>query len=64
MLDMLAFEVCSAVSTTCSGVGLLAAVDAAADLDRNPATIDPADVINMSLGSDYGQPEDDFTLLH
>ena len=59
--DLYAFGVCSAVSTSCSGSALLAAVDAAADLDGNPANYDPADVMNLSLGSDYGQPEDDLT---
>lgn len=61
--DLWAFKVCSSLSTACSGVGLLNGVDAAADLDRNPATIDPADVINMSLGAPYGQPEDDLTFF-
>jgi subtilisin family serine protease len=34
------------------------AIDRAADPDNNPATDDAADVINMSLGSDYGSPQD------
>ncbi len=54
-----AFRVCSATTTSCSGLGMALAMDAAADLDRNPATYDPADVANMSIGSLYGQPEDD-----
>ena len=61
--DLYAFTVCSAVATSCSGVAMLEGMDDAADLDNNPVTIDPADVINMSLGSDYGQPEDDATWL-
>ena len=36
-------------------------MDDAADLDDDPQTWDPADVVNMSLGSYYGQPEDDLT---
>ncbi len=59
--DLYAFKVCSEVSTACSGIALLQATDAAADLDGDPATWDPADVINASIGSDYGQPEDDWT---
>ncbi len=61
--DLYAFTVCSAVSTSCSGVAMLEGMDDAADLDDNPATVDPADVLNMSLGSDYGQPEDDATWM-
>jgi minor extracellular serine protease Vpr len=51
------------LSTACNGLALLKAMDNAADLDGNPTTIDPADVINMSLGSSYGQPEDDLTFF-
>lgn len=56
-----AFKACASYSTSCNGVALLASVDDAADLDNNPATKDPADIINMSLGSPYGQPEDDLS---
>lgn len=68
-----AFKACSAVSSSCNGLALLLAIDDALDLDDSdwgvcdPAedddctTFDPADVINMSLGSPYGQPEDDLT---
>ena len=59
--DLYAFKVCSEVSSSCSGIALLQATDAAADLDGDPATYDPADVINASIGSGYGQPEDDWT---
>ncbi len=59
--DLYAFKVCSEVSTACSGIALLQGTDAAADLDGDPATYDPADVINASIGSGYGQPEDDWT---
>ncbi len=61
--NLWSFKVCSSLSTACSGVALLNAMDDAADLDNNPATVDPADVINMSLGSIYGQPEDDLTFF-
>ncbi|MBL8057718.1 MAG: S8 family serine peptidase [Anaerolineales bacterium] len=57
-----AFKVCSELTTSCSGPAILAGLDAAADLDGNPANgLQPADVVNMSLGSNYGQPEDDST---
>ncbi len=67
------FKACSAVATSCNGLALLLAIDDALDLDDSDfgactpgvdpgcTTFDPADVINMSLGSDYGQPEDDLT---
>ncbi len=73
--NLWSFKVCSSVSTSCNGLALLLAMDDAMDLDDSdygacdPATdayclaYDPADVINMSLGSDYGQPEDDLTLF-
>lgn len=59
--NLWAFKVCASFSPSCNGVALLAAMDDAADLDNNPATYDPADVVNLSLGSLYGQPEDDLT---
>jgi len=59
--EIYGFKACASFSTSCSGLALLASVDNAADLDRDPTTTDPADVINMSLGSNYGQPEDDLT---
>ena len=61
--DLYIFTVCSAVSTSCSGLAMLEGLDDAADLDDNPATVDPADVLNMSLGSPYGQPEDDSSFV-
>lgn len=69
------FKVCSSVSTSCEGLALLLAMDDAMDLDDSDygactpgvdaycLDYDPADVINMSLGSLYGQPEDDLTLF-
>ena len=58
-----ALKVCSAINTSCNGAALLLALDDAADLDNDPATIDPADIVNLSLGSTYGQPEDDVVAL-
>lgn len=72
-VNIWSFKACSAVSTSCNGLALLMAIDDALDLDDSdwgacdPAededctTFDPADVINLSLGSIYGQPEDDLT---
>ncbi len=58
---LLAYKVCSAVSTSCNGISLLKAVDAAMDPNGDGSLNDHADVINLSLGSSYGQVEDDLT---
>ncbi len=74
-VNIYSFKACSAVSSSCNGLALLLAVDDAMDLDDSDygactpgvdagcLDYDPADVINMSLGSPYGQPEDDLTLF-
>ena len=59
--SLLAVKVCSAISTSCNGVALLEAMDFSLDPDGDGDMGDAADVINMSLGSDYGQIEDDLT---
>jgi len=59
---LVAVKVCSSVSTACSGVALLKAMDFALDPNGDGDTSDAVDIINMSLGSDYGQIEDDLTL--
>ena len=56
-----AFKVCSSVASSCSGVALLEAMDAALDPNGDGNISDAVDVINMSLGSDYGQREDDLS---
>jgi subtilisin family serine protease len=57
--DLLAVKVCSTVSTACSGIALLKGLDFALDPNGDDDLSDAVDVINMSLGSDYGQEEDD-----
>jgi subtilisin family serine protease len=59
---LVAVKVCSAVATSCSGVALLQGMDYALDPNGDGDTSDAVDVINMSLGSPYGQIEDDLTL--
>jgi subtilisin family serine protease len=54
-----ALKVCSAVDTACSGVALLEAMDWAIDPNGDGRTRDHVDIINMSLGSDYGSSFDD-----
>ncbi len=56
---LLALKACSSVSTSCSGIALLKAMDFAMDPNGDGDLSDAVDVINMSLGSDYGQEQDD-----
>jgi len=58
--SLIAIKACSSVSSSCNGVALLKAVDFALDPDGD-GTLDPVDVMNLSLGSSYGQKEDDLT---
>ena len=58
---LLAVKVCSAVATSCSGVALLQAIDFILDPNGDDAMSDAVDVVNMSLGSSYGQREDDLS---
>jgi len=58
---LLAIRVCSAVATSCNGVALLKAVDFALDPNQDGNFNDAADIIHLSLGSDYGQIQDDLT---
>lgn len=58
---LLVYKVCSSVSTSCSGVALLQAVDRMMDPNQDGDISDHVDVANLSLGSAYGQDEDDLT---
>lgn len=60
-VSLYAVKVCSAVATSCSGVALLQGVDFALDPNGDGDVSDRVDVINLSLGSNYGQIEDDLT---
>jgi len=52
--SLYAVKVCSAVATSCSGVALIEAMDFAVDPNGDGSTADHVDIVNMSLGSDYG----------
>lgn len=57
-----AIKVCSTVGVTCNGTATLQGMEYATG--RNPITgaaVTPARVINLSLGLDFGQQEDDLT---
>jgi minor extracellular serine protease Vpr len=58
-VDLYAVKVCSAVSTSCSGIALIQGMDFAADPNGDGKFDDRVDIINMSLGASYGQPFDD-----
>ena len=59
--QLYALKACSSVSTSCNGVALLEAVDFALDPNGDGSFKDAVDVMNLSLGSAYGQKEDDLT---
>lgn len=59
--QLYAIKVCSSVSTSCSGVALLKGVDFALDPNGDGSMSDAVDVMNLSLGSNYGQQEDDLS---
>jgi subtilisin family serine protease len=54
-----AVKVCSATTTSCSGVALIEGMEFAADPNGDGDPSDHVDIVNMSLGSNYGQPFDD-----
>lgn len=58
-VSLYAVKVCSSVSSSCSGVALIQGMEFALDPNRDGRLNDRVDIINMSLGSDYGQPFDD-----
>lgn len=57
--QIFAIKVCSSVTPACSGVALIQAMDLAVDPDGDGDLSDHVDIINMSLGSVYGQAFDD-----
>ncbi len=57
--DIYAVKVCSSESNSCSGIALIQGMDFAVDPNGDGDTSDHVDIINMSLGSVYGQPFDD-----
>jgi subtilisin family serine protease len=57
--EIFAIKVCSSVTPACSGVALIQAMDLAVDPDGDGDLSDHVDIINMSLGSVYGQAFDD-----
>ena len=60
--QLYAVKVCSNRSSSCSGEALLLGMDWIIDPNGDLDFSDAADVVNLSLGSSYGQREDDLTL--
>jgi subtilisin family serine protease len=58
-VSLYAVKVCSSVSTSCSGIALIQGMEFAVDPNGDGRLNDRVDIINMSLGSPYGQPFDD-----
>lgn len=58
-VSLYAFKVCSAVSSSCSGIAILQGLDASLDPNGDDDLGDAMDVVNLSLGSSYGQQADD-----
>lgn len=58
-VSLYAVKVCSAVSTSCNGVSMLLGLDWALDPNGDGDISDAVDIVNMSLGSSYGQDQDD-----
>jgi subtilisin family serine protease len=57
--SLYAVKVCSSVSTSCSGIALIQGMEYAVNPNGDGRLHDRMDIINMSLGSNYGQPFDD-----
>ncbi|MFO7679743.1 MAG: S8 family serine peptidase [Chloroflexota bacterium] len=58
-VDLYAVKVCSSVSSSCSGIALIQGMEFVADPNGDGKFSDRVDIVNMSLGSSYGQPFDD-----
>jgi subtilisin family serine protease len=59
--SLLAVKVCSAISSSCSGQALLQGMDFILDPNGDGSIEDAVDVANLSLGSPYGQVQDDLS---
>ena len=58
-VQLYALKVCSSISSACSGVALLRAMEYAVDPNGDHNFDDAVDIINLSLGAAYGSPFDD-----
>lgn len=58
-VDLHAVKVCSAIATSCSGMAMIQGMEYAVDPNDDSDTSDHVDIVNMSIGSAYGQWFDD-----
>jgi minor extracellular serine protease Vpr len=58
-VDLYGVKVCSAVSSSCSGIALIQGMEYSANPNGDGRLNDRVDIINMSLGGSYGRPFDD-----
>ena len=58
-VDLYAAKVCSSISTSCNGIAMIMGMEFAVDPNGDGDPADAVDVVNMSIGSKYGQPFDD-----
>jgi len=58
-VQLYVLKVCSSISSACSGVALLRAMEYAVDPNGDHNYDDAVDIINLSLGAAYGSPFDD-----
>lgn len=61
-VKLISAKVCSSIATSCNGVAMLQALDYMLDPNGDGSMDDAVDVINMSIGSSYGQIQDDTSL--
>jgi subtilisin family serine protease len=57
--SIFAVKVCSSITTSCSNIAMLQGLDLALDPNSDDSTADRVDMLNMSIGSQYGQTRDD-----
>lgn len=55
--SLYAVKVCSAMGLACSGIAVIQGIEWSLDPDGDGSLSDAVDVINLSLGADYGQRE-------
>ena len=57
--DIVAVKVCSSLTPSCNGIALIMGMEFSVDPNGDGDPTDRVDIINLSLGADYGQPFDD-----
>lgn len=58
-VELYAVKVCSSVTLDCSGIALIQGLEFAVDPNGDGDPADHVDIVNMSLGDEYGQAFDD-----